>query len=156
LYLVYVKYGLNIQRSCVAFPRAHNVDTFSIHPTVEVLVDGNLKQFPSGVGNETIDGKECLRPIHTDTQGNIVHIEYVRPIRLTLGDFMKIYSPDNMTIPIMDNASRSTLIQNLNLRDYDIRYSYYSDDNKFTRVKNPFDVPPFWDNMVVRIELTSK
>ena len=69
---------------------------------------------------------------------------------------MKIYSPDNMTIPIMDNASRSTLIQNLNLRDYDIRYSYYSDDNKFTRVKNPFDVPPFRDNMVVRMELTSK
>jgi hypothetical protein len=134
--------------------KGHNVDTFSIHPTVEVLVDGNLKQFPSGVGNETIDGKECLRPIHTDAQGNIVHIEYVRPIRLTLGDFMKIYSPDNMTISVMDNTS--ALSQNLNLKDYDIRYSYYSDDGKFTIVTNPFNVPPFRDNMVVRIELTSK
>ena len=138
--------------------KGHNVDTFSIHPIVEIMIDGNLRQLPPGVGNETIDGNECLRPIHTDAQGNIVHIEYVRPLRLTLGDFMKIYSPDNMTISVMGNASNSnsTLIQNLHLRDYDIRYSYYSDDNKFTSVKNPFDVPPFRDNMVTRIELTSK
>lgn len=95
--------------------KGHNVDTFSIHPTVEVLVDGNLKQLPSGVGNETVDGNECLRPIHTDAKGNTVHIEYVRPIRLTLGDFMKIYSPDNKTISVMDNSSGSTLNQNLRL-----------------------------------------
>jgi hypothetical protein len=66
---------------------------------------------------------------------------------------MKIYSPDNMTISVMDNASNSILSQNLNLRDYDISYSYYSDDGKFTRVKNQFDVLPFRDNMVTRIEL---
>jgi hypothetical protein len=52
--------------------KGHNVDTFSIHPTVEVLVDGKLKQLPSGIGNETVDGKDCLRPIHTDAQGNII------------------------------------------------------------------------------------
>jgi hypothetical protein len=136
--------------------KGHNVDTFSIHPTVEVLVDGNPKQLPSGIGNETVDGKECLRPIHTDAQGNTVHIEYVRPIRLTLGDFMKLYSPDNMTIPVVYNSSSSTLIQNLSLSDYDIHYSYYSDDGKFTRVKNSSDIPPFRDNMVARIELESK
>jgi hypothetical protein len=136
--------------------KGHNVDTFSIHPTVEVLVDGKLKQLPSGIGNETVDGKECLRPIHTDAQGNIVHIEYVRPIRLTLGDFMKIYSPDNMTISVMDNASGSYLRQNLLLSDYDVLYSYYSEDDKFTKVEDPFDTPPFRDNMVARIELTSR
>lgn len=136
--------------------KGHNVDTFSIHPTVEVLVDGNLKQLPSGVGNETVDGYECLRPIHTDAQGNTIHIEYVRPIRLTLGDFMKIYSPDNKTLAVMDNSSRSSLEENLQLSDYNVFYSYYSDDGKFTRVKNPSDIPPFRDNMVTRIELKSK
>jgi hypothetical protein len=136
--------------------KGHNVDTFSIHPTVEVLVDGNLKQLPSGIGNETVDGRECLRPIHTDAQGNTIHIEYVRPIRLTLGDFMKIYSPDNMTISVVDNSSGSNLNRSLHLSDYDIHYSYYSDEGKFTRVTNPFDVPPFRDNMVTRIELTSR
>jgi hypothetical protein len=136
--------------------KGHNVDTFSIHPTVEVLVDGDLKQLPSGIGNETVDGKECLRPIHSDAQGNTIHIEYVRPIRLTLGDFMKIYSPDNTTIPIVDSSSGSSLSRNLSLSDYDIHYSYYSEDGKFTRVKNPSDVPPFRDDMVTRIELTSR
>jgi hypothetical protein len=43
----------------------HNVDTFSRHLIVLVLVDDNPKELPSGVGNETVGGKECLRPIHT-------------------------------------------------------------------------------------------
>lgn len=136
--------------------KGHNVDTFSIHPTVEILVNGELKSLPAGIGNDTLDGKECLRTIHTDAQGNMIHIEYVRPIRLTLGDFMKIYSPDNSTIPIMDNSTGSLSEERLNLSDYDISYSYYSEEKKFTNVKNASDVPPFRDNMVNRIELNSK
>lgn len=69
---------------------------------------------------------------------------------------MKLYSPDNKTISIMDNSSGSFLNQNLRLSDYDILYSYYSEDGKFTRVKDPFDIPPFRDDMVARIELTSR
>lgn len=136
--------------------KGHNVDTFSIHPTIEVSVNGELKSLPAGIGNDTVDGKACLRTIHTDSQGNIVHIEYVRPIRLTLNDFMKIYSPDNSTVPIMDNSTGQYLERRLNLSDYDISYSYYSEDNEFTKVKNASDLPPFRDNMVSRIELNSK
>jgi hypothetical protein len=91
--------------------KGHNVDTFGIYP----LVDGNLKQLSSGIGNETIDDNVCLRPIHTDALGNTIHIEYVRPTRLTLGDFMEIYSHDSMTISVMDNASGSFLEENLRL-----------------------------------------
>lgn len=136
--------------------KGHNVDTFSIHPTIEVSVNGELKSLPAGIGNDTVDGKACLRTIHTDSQGNIVHIEYVRPIRLTLNDFMKIYSPDNSTVPIIDNSTGQYLERRLNLSDYDISYSYYSEDNEFTKVKNASDLPPFRDNMVSRIELNSK
>jgi hypothetical protein len=136
--------------------KGHNVDTFSIHSTVEVSVNGEPKLLPAGIGNVTVDGKECLRTIHTDTQGSTIHIEYVRPIRLTLGDFMKIYSPDNSTIPIMDNSTGSFAERRLNLSDYDISYSYYSENNEFTSVRNASDVPPFRDNMVSRIELNSK
>ena len=136
--------------------KGHNVDTFSIHPTIEVSLNGKLKSLPAGIGNDTVDGKACLRTIHTDSQGNIVHIEYVRPIRLTLNDFMKIYSPDNSTVPIMDNSTGQYLERRLNLSDYDISYSYYSEDNEFTKVKNASDLPPFRDNMVSRIELNSK
>jgi hypothetical protein len=136
--------------------KGHNVDQFSIHPIVEVSVDGEPKLLPAGIGNDTVDGKECLRTIHTDTQGNTVHIEYVRPIRLTLGDFMKFYSLDNSTITIMDNSTGSFSEQRLNLSDYDISYSYYSENNEFTNVRNASDVPPFRDNMLSRIELNSK
>jgi hypothetical protein len=136
--------------------KGHNVDTFSIHPTVEVLVNGEPKLLPAGIGNDTMDGKQCLRTIHTDNQGNTIHIEYVRPIRLTLNDFMKIYSPDNSTIPIMDNLTGSLAERRLNLSDYDISYSYYSENNEFTNVRNASDVPPFRDDMVSRIELNSK
>lgn len=134
--------------------KGHNVDTFSIHPTIEVFVDGEPKLLPAGIGNDTIDGKECLRTIHTDEEGQIIHIEYVRPIRLTLSDFMKIYSPNNTTIPVVDSSSRTEQI--LELNDYDIFYSYYSEDNEFTRVDNAIDLPPFRDDMVSRIELNSK
>lgn len=136
--------------------KGHNVDQFSIHPTVDISVNGELKSLPAGIGNDTVDGEACLRTIHTDTQGNTVHIEYVRPIRLTLGDFMNIYSKDNSTIPIIDNSTGSTPEQSLKLSDYDVTYSYYSEDNEFTYVKNASDVPPFRDNMVTRIELNSK
>ncbi len=136
--------------------KGHNVDSFSIHPIVQLSVNGEPKLLPAGIGNDTLGGKECLRTIHTDSQGDVLHIEYVRPIRLTLGDFMKIYSPDNATIPIMDNSTGSFSEQHLNLSDYDISYSYYSEKNEFTSVKNASDVPPFRDNMVTRIELNSK
>lgn len=136
--------------------KGHNVDTFSIHSTVEVFVNGEPKMLPAGIGNDTVDGKACLRTIHTDTQGNLIHIEYVRPIRLTLGDFMQIYSPDNTTIPIMDNSTGAFSERILNLSGYDISYSYYSEKNEFTNVKNASDAPPFRDNMVNRIELNSK
>jgi hypothetical protein len=69
---------------------------------------------------------------------------------------MKIYSPDNSTVPIIDGSTGSYSEQRLNLSDYDISYSYYSEDNEFTKVKNASDVPPFRDNMVSRIELNSK
>ena len=136
--------------------KGHNVDSFSIHPRVEVMVDGELKSLPAGIGNDTVDGKECLRTIHTDTQGNTIHIEYVRPIRLTLGDFMNLYSTDNSTIRTIDNSTGPMSDRSLRLGDYDISYSYYSENNEFTHVKNASDVPPFRDNMLTRIELNSK
>lgn len=136
--------------------KGHNVDSFSIHPTVEVMVDGELKSLPAGIGNDTVDGRECLRTIHTDAQGNTIHIEYVRPIRLTLGNFMNIYSTDNSTIRVIDNSTGPMLERSLRLGDYDILYSYYSENNEFTQVKNASDVPPFRDNMLTRIELNSK
>lgn len=137
--------------------KAHEVETFQLHPRVEVIVDGKPMLLPNGVGKELKDGKDCLRPIHTDEEGNILHIEYIRPIRFTMADFVTIYNNTN-TIKVVDNSTGTSVNQTLNLADYDIQYSYFSEAGEFTKVAKPSDVPPFPANneMVARMELTSK
>jgi hypothetical protein len=60
---------------------------------------------------------------HTDELGNKVHIQYVRPVRLTMGDFLIVYSADNMTITVFDNMTGVPTEQLITLGEYDPRYS---------------------------------
>lgn len=137
--------------------KEHNVESFQLNPRIEVIVDGRPMLLPDDVGKQPKDGKECLRPIHTDEVGSVVHIEYIRPIRFTLGDFMAIYNVTN-TINVVDNSTGTNVEQTLSLTNYNIEYSYFSEAGEFTKVAKPSDMPPFPANnqMVARIELTSK
>jgi hypothetical protein len=138
--------------------KEHNVESFQLYPRIEVIVDGKQMMLPDNVGRQPKDGQECIRPIRTDEVGNVVHIEYIRPIRFTLGDFMKIYNMSN-TINVVDNSTTGTNVTHtLNLTNYNIEYSYFSESGEFTKVPSPYDTPPFpQDNkMVARIKLTSK
>ena len=137
--------------------KGHNIESFQLHPRIEVVVDDKQMMLPDNVGRQPKDGQECIRPIHTDEVGNVVHIEYIRPIRFTLGDFMRIYNMSN-TINIVDNSTGRDAIRTLNLTNYNIEYSYFSESGEFTKVPSPYDAPPFpQDNkMVARIKLTSK
>jgi hypothetical protein len=137
--------------------KAHNVDTFNLHPTVEVIVDGQPKMLPDDVGRQPKDGKECLRVIHTDKIGNQLHIQFVRPVRLTMGDFLKVYSMDsNNTISVFDNTTGTPIDQLIDLGGYIPKYSYYSEKKEFTPVSNASAMPPFTDDMVIRFELIPK
>ena len=102
--------------------KAHNVDTFNVHPTVEVVVNGQPKLLPDDIGKEPKGGEECLKVIHTDEIGNKVHIQFVRPVRLTMGDFLKVYSTDNKTITVFDNVSGVPTEQLITLGEYNPRY----------------------------------
>lgn len=137
--------------------KAHNVESFQLNPRIEVIVDSKQMLLPDDVGKHTRDGKECLRPIHTDEVGSVIHIEYIRPIKFTLGDFMRVYNNTNM-ISVVDNSTGTDVEQALNLTNYNIEYSYFSETGEFTKVPKPSDVPPFPANnqMVARIELVSK
>jgi hypothetical protein len=137
--------------------KAHNTESFQLYPRIEVIVDDKQLMLPDNVGRQPKNGEECIRPIHTDEVGNVVHIEYIRPIRFTLDDFMKIYNMSN-TINVVDNTTGTDVMQTLNLTNYDIEYSYFSEAGEFTRVPTPSDVPPFpQDNkLVARVNLTSK
>jgi hypothetical protein len=135
----------------------HNIETFQLHPRIEVIVDDKQLMLPDNVGKQPKDGEQCMRPIHTDQVGNVVHIEYIRPIKFTLADFMRIYNMSN-AINVVDNSTGAQLINTLNLTNYNIGYSYFSETGEFTKVAKPSDTPAFPQNneMVARIELTSK
>jgi hypothetical protein len=135
----------------------HNIESFQLYPRIEVIVDGKQMMLPDNVGRQPQDGQECMRPLHTDEVGNVVHIEYIRPIRFTLGDFMGIYNMSN-AINVVDNSTGTDMGQTLNLTNYNIEYSYFSEAGQFTKVARPSDMPPFpQDNKIVaRVDLTSK
>ncbi|MGC2597846.1 MAG: hypothetical protein WA395_06925 [Nitrososphaeraceae archaeon] len=136
--------------------KAHNVDSFNLYPTVQVVVNGSQEQLPNGVGKTQSAGKECLHVIHTDTAGNKLHIEYIRPIRLSMADFMKIYSPTNKTITVVDNHTGVPQDRVITLKDYNVKYSYYSEKGAFTNVSSASRVPPFTNELVARIQLSPK
>lgn len=137
--------------------KAHEIESFQLHPRIQVVVDGKQMLLPDTIGKEPKDGNECLRPIHTDEVGNVVHIEYIRPVRFTLGEFVRIYNVTN-TIGVVDNSTGTNVEQTLDLTNYNIKYSYFSEAGEFTEVASAFDVPAFPANnqMVARIELVSK
>jgi hypothetical protein len=136
--------------------RNHNIETFQLFPRVEVFVDGQPMQLPDDLGKQPKEGQECMRPLHTDNVGNDIHIEYIRPVRLSMVDFVNIYSYDNSTITVVNNSTGTDVEQQVALDDYNIQYSYYSENNEFTQVPRVEDVPPFSKEMVVRMELTRK
>jgi hypothetical protein len=133
-----------------------NVETFQLFPRVEVIVDGHPMQLPNNVGHQPKDGQECVRPIRTDKVGNEIHIEYIRPVKLSMVGFMHIYSYDNRTISVVNNSTGTNVNQVLTLSDYNIQYSYFSEKNEFTKVPDLKSVPPFTKEMAIRMELTHK
>jgi hypothetical protein len=135
--------------------KAHNVESFNIYPIVQIFENGKQKFLPEGVGKEFKEGKECLHLIHTDEVGDKLHIEYIRPIRLSINDFMEIYSVDNKTITVINNETGALVKEILNLDDYDIQYSYFSENNEYTKISDPTLMPPFTKDMFVRIDLRS-
>ena len=133
--------------------RSHH-ESFNVHPRIDVDVNGQKKLLPDTLG-KTKEGKECLRVIHTDTIGNEVHVQFVRPVKLTMGDFMKIYTSGNNTIQVVDNTTGKYTYQNINLADYNVDYSYYS-GNQFVKINNLTNSPPLSDTFLGKISLVSK
>jgi hypothetical protein len=135
--------------------KAHNVDSFNLHPRLRLEVDGRKKLLPAGVGLQNKNGNECLHVIHTDQLGDTLHIQFVRPIRLTMEDFMKIYSQNNNTITVADNSSGKVNYENLTLSNYFINYSYFSETG-FRQITNLTQSPPFTDTFLGKIDIRSK
>lgn len=136
--------------------KAHNLDSYNVYPRVQLFVDNKQYLFPDTLGKQPKEGKECMRPIHTDSVGDTLHVQYIRPVQLSLPDLMKVYSYDNKTLEVVDNASGKYVNSTLDLADYNIGYSYYSDKGEFTKIVNNSQFPPFSNTFFGRIDFISK
>jgi hypothetical protein len=133
--------------------RSHS-DTFNVHSRIDLEVNGHKKLLPDTLG-QTKAGKECLRVIHTDSIGDQIHVQFVRPVRLTLGDFMKVYTNNSTSIQVVDNSTGKDIFQNLTLADYNIEYSYFSDGG-FVKIANLTNSPPLSNTFLGKITMNSK
>jgi hypothetical protein len=133
--------------------RSHN-ETFNVHSRIDLEVDGHKKLLPDTLG-QTKEGKECLRVIHTDSVGDQIHIQFVRPVRLTLGDFMKIYTNNSTSLQVVDNSTGKDIYQNITLADNTRDYSYFSEGG-FVKISNLTSSPPLSNTFFGRISMISK
>lgn len=135
--------------------KGHNVDTFNIYPRLQIFVDSVEKYLPNNVGKGIKDSDQCLHVVHTDQMGDMLHIEYIRPVRVTMDDFLRIYAVNN-AISVIDNSTDVVKKEVYNLTDYNVDYSYFSEGNQFISVSNLTQMPPFSSNLLVKMELNSK
>lgn len=136
--------------------KAHNLDPYNVYPRVLLYVDNKQYLFPDTLGHQVINGKDCLHPIHADYVGDLLHIQYIRPVKLTMSDLLKVYSKGTNTINIVDNSTGKYLNKTLDLSKYTIGYSYYTAKGNFTKIGNVADLPPFTNSFLGRFDLVSK
>jgi hypothetical protein len=73
-----------------------------------------------------------------------------------MADFMQIYLPTNKTITVVDNHTGTLQDRIITLKDYNVKYSYYSEKGAFTNVSSTSRMPPFTNELVARIQLSAK
>ncbi len=56
-----------------------------IHQHLVVLVEKTPQTIPAGIGIDL--GKQCLSPVHTHTDGGLIHVEAPVKVDFALGDF---------------------------------------------------------------------
>jgi hypothetical protein len=136
--------------------KAHTLDPYNVYPRVQLFVDNKQYLFPDTLGKQLNQGKNCLHVIHTDSIGDILHVQYIRPIKLSMPELIEIYSYNNKTIDVIDNSTGNLVNKTLDLPKFDIGYSYYSEEGKFTKINNITNIPPFSNSFFGRIDLVSK
>lgn len=136
--------------------KAHNLDPYNVYPRVQLFVDNKQHLFPDTLGKTIEKGKECVHAIHTDSVGDILHVQYIRPIKLSMPDLMQVYSSDGKSIDIIDNSTGNLINRTLDLDKFNVNYSYYSEEGNFTKIGNQTDMPPFSNAFFGRIDLSSK
>jgi hypothetical protein len=136
--------------------KTKDADPYNVYPRVLLYIDNKKYLFPDTLGKTIEKGKECLHVIRVDDVGDQLHVQYIRPIQLSMPDLMKIYSNNSNIINVVDNSTGKILNKAVDLTKYDISYSYYSDQGNFTKINSTGPMPPFSNTFFGRIDLVSK
>lgn len=136
--------------------KTRDADPYNVYPRVLLYIDNKQYLFPDTLGTTIEKGKECLHVIRADYVGNLLHVQYIRPIQLSLPDLMKIYAHNGKTIDVVDNSTGKLLNKTVDLSKYKINYSYYSVKGNFTKINGTENIPSFSNTFLGRIDLFSK
>jgi hypothetical protein len=136
--------------------KAHNLDTYNVYPKVMLFVDNKQYLFPDTLGKGIEKGKDCLKVIHADFVGDLLHVQYIRPIKLSMPELIQIHSAGTDKIDVIDNSTGEYLKKTLDLSKFNLSYSYYSVAGNFTKINKVAESPPFSNSFLGRIDLVSK
>ena len=136
--------------------KTKDADPYNVYPRVLLYIDNKQYLFPDTLGKTIEKGKECLHVIRADDVGDQLHVQYIRPIQLSMPDLMKIYSNNSTLINVVDNSTGKLLNKTINLSNYNIVYSYYSAQGNFTKINSTGPMPPFSNAFFGRIDLVPK
>lgn len=136
--------------------KTRDADPYNVYPRVLLYVDNKQYLFPNTLGTSIEKGKECLHVIRADFPGDLLHVQYIRPIQLSLPDLMKIYAQNGNVVEAVDNSTGKLLNKTIDLSKYNIKYSYYSVKGNFTKINGTENIPPFSNTFLGRIDLISK
>ncbi len=94
------------------FPCTKGTLVIHVHPWLQIRVNGKPVTIPAYIGIKSINGAECIEPIHTHDSSGIIHIEANDKRNYTLGDFFAVWKATygNITIngqirPVVFNAT---------------------------------------------------
>jgi len=105
---------------------------FHYHSKINATLNGEPFIVPTNIGLTP----SCVKPLHTHDTDGVIHIEFVKPVRFTLGNFIKLWGID------------------LNQYDFKI-FAKGTDDPAFREVTD-YNVLFLEDNTEIKIELTSR
>ncbi len=104
------------------------------HAYLNVTLDGKPFTVPANVGIT----QSCVKPLHTHSDDGVIHMEFLKPARFTLGDFINLWG--------------------LDLNKYDVKiFAKSVGDADFREVSvNNINTLFLSDQIKIKIDLTSK
>ena len=102
------------------------------HSKINATLNGEPFTIPANIGLTP----GCVKPLHTHATDGVIHMEFIKPVRFTLGNFIKLWGID------------------LNQYDFKI-FAKDVKDPAFREVAD-YNVLFLEDNTEIKIELTSR